>query len=60
MIADETCPECHSRPELVYVSSTYLRKRCSACSHRWNEEHTQSGIFYVSDGWIHQDERRRS
>jgi predicted Zn finger-like uncharacterized protein len=36
---DTLCPECHGAYELLSVGPDRLVKRCTACGHRWNEEH---------------------
>jgi hypothetical protein len=41
MLADELCPECHGKPEIILLRKEYLQKRCSDCKHEWFEERSQ-------------------
>lgn len=40
-LADECCPECHGKPEVVYKHPEYFKKKCSECNHQWFEERSQ-------------------
>jgi hypothetical protein len=48
-LADESCPECHGEPELVYVKPRALRKRCTECGHAWSESRE---LPLFEGGWV--------
>lgn len=53
MIADELCPECHAVPTIVTAAPRRIVKRCSTCTHVWNELPTRPPVEFVGrGGWV--------